>query len=217
MVSEITMNPTEKYISDICRFLGFKEDDFTQKLKELRDKGWIRWGGGTVEITVAEILYVITRLRDPNHVFEGGTSWGYSTAHIAQAIKDNGKVPDNILASVDIDADAHRNAETYLWEKDIELSLDLCDSVAWLSEGILHNIPNLDMVFIDTSHTYEHTVKEWAAMLPLLDEKSIILFHDAYTEVYGVKKFLSELPKEWKVLTLDTQSNTGLGIVVKNV
>lgn len=211
------MNPTEKYVSEICKFLNFKEEDFKGHLQQLRNKGWSRWGGGTVEITVAEILYVLTRLRNPEWVFEGGTNWGYSTAHIAQALKDNGKIPDEHFTSVDIDQPTLNEAESYLWEKDIELELHLCDSVEWLQGGVENNIPNLDLIFIDTAHTYEHTAKEWKAMLPLLDEKSIICFHDAFTDAYGVKKFLSELPSGWKVLTLDTQSNTGLGIVVKNV
>lgn len=221
MVSEVQMNPTEKYVTDLCKFLGLDEEKFTQALKELRDKGWQRWGGGTVEVTVAEILYVVTRLRNPEQIFEGGTNWGYSTAHLAEALKDNGKNPSLCLATVDIDEPTINEAISYLWEKDIEVTPMKIDSVEWLKkvDGNGEYTPELDLVFIDTAHTYEHTVKEWEAMKPLLKEGAAVFFHDAYTDAYGVKQFLKEVEAtgQWKVLILDTQPNTGLGVVVKNV
>lgn len=216
-MSAILMNPTEKYISAICKFLGLDEQDFSQKLVELRDKGWQRWGGGTVEVTVAEILYVAVRILKPEMSFEGGTNCGYSTAHIAQALKDNGKNPSVNMISVDIDQGAINQAESLLWGKDIEFQPRLSDSVKLLKEWNRAEMPSIDFVFIDTSHTYEHTVKEWAVLQPLLNEKAVVLFHDACASDFGVNRFLKEVSDtgQWSVLILDTQINTGLGIVIK--
>ena len=78
----------------------------------------------------------------------------------------------------------------------------------------------LDFVFVDTSHDYETTKKEWEAMLPMLTDKSVVTFHDAFTDSYGVKRFLQELVSqhpEYKLLILDTQTNTGFGVIRKNV
>jgi predicted O-methyltransferase YrrM len=211
------MNPTEKYIEEICNFLMIDQRDFTFALSKLRDKSWQRWGGGTVEVTVAEILYVLTYLKEPHIVFEGGTNWGYSTAHIAEALKDTGRDPKDHFYTVDIDQVAINNACSFLWEKDIHIPLYRKDSVGWLNDAAVQDF-KLDLLFIDTAHTYEYTRKEWKAMQPLLTENSIILFHDAVAVQYGINKFLSEIKTEgWSVLILDTKVETGLGIVKKEV
>ena len=36
----------------------------------------------------------------------------------------------------------------------------------------------VDVLFIDTSHLYEHTVRELAAWFPLLANKALVIFHD---------------------------------------
>lgn len=207
-MNEIIMKKTEEFISQICDFLNLKEEEFGWELEQLRSKGWARWGGGTVEVTVAEILYVLTVLTKPTHCLEAGTAWAYSTAHIAEALKDNKK--ENSFVSLDIDSANILVARQYLSQKNLDVKIEHRSSTIPLK--LNHN---LDMIFIDSSHDYKSTKKEWSWMYPLLfKNKGFALFHDAYTDSYGVKKFLKELEeKGHKLLILDTQPNTGLGII----
>ncbi len=47
---------------------------------------------------------------------------------------------------------------------------------AWCAE---HNLPaRIDVLFIDTSHLYEHTVQEIDAWFPLLAPHALVFFHD---------------------------------------
>src|SRR5579871_1351254 len=52
-----------------------------------------------------------------------------------------------------------------------------------------HNIePAIDVLFIDTSHLYDHTVQELAAWLPLLTDSGKVLFHDTNQHRLGRRK-----------------------------
>lgn len=72
--------------------------------------------------------------------------------------------------------------------------------------------PNkIDVLFIDTIHTYEHVTKELSLWVPKLNNSAVIIFHD--TENTEVKKAIEEHPllknssKEYRT------NNNGLGIV----
>lgn len=210
----MTMKPTEDFVEDICDFLDLDQKKFLETLEHLRSKEWERWGGGTVEVTVAEILYCLIRIMDPRgHVIDGGTNWGYSAAHMAEALKDNKR--EYSLTTIDIDKEAQDKAREFLNEKGLEKYIQyvLEDSVKVL-EGIRIQY---EFVFIDTSHEYGHTKKEFYTMYRrcMIDgnDNFTFLFHDAVTDAYGVKQFLEEIKPFFRVLILDTQPNTGLAIV----
>jgi predicted O-methyltransferase YrrM len=201
------IKPTEEFIDTICAFLGYDKNEFVSTLEKLRSKNWQRWGGGTVEVAVGEILYVVTALQKPKRVFEAGTAWGYSTAHIAEALREFGD--ERFFLSADVVESQLTTAHQYLAEKGLTVQTE-CKS-----SELPRDLDNLDMVFVDSSHTYEGTKREWAWMYPLLFKNNgIALFHDAFTVEYKVKDLLEELrQKGHEVLILDTQTNTGLGIV----
>jgi len=48
---------------------------------------------------------------------------------------------------------------------------------------------NIDVLFIDTSHLYEHTINEIKLWFPLLNNKALFIFHDInlYNGVYKRK------------------------------
>lgn len=202
------MKKTEEFIDQVCQFLSINKKDFEDTLVSLRAKGWERWGGGTVEVTVGELLYVITMMKKPSKVLEAGTSWGYSTAHIAEALKDIGK--ESEFLSLDISEPDQAQANTFLAQKNLKVQTVIANST------IPRNLNSLDMIFIDSSHDYHQTKLEWKWMYPLLfKNKGFAIFHDAYTETYGVKKFLLELQEQGhKLIILDTQPNTGFGIIL---
>lgn len=48
--------------------------------------------------------------------------------------------------------------------------------------------PVVDVLFIDTSHYYEHTVLEIAAWFPLLSSRAKVMFHDTNMRLIGPRK-----------------------------
>jgi cephalosporin hydroxylase len=48
--------------------------------------------------------------------------------------------------------------------------------------------PVVDLLFIDTSHYYEHTVLEIAAWFPLLSSRAKVIFHDTNMKLVGPRK-----------------------------
>jgi len=48
--------------------------------------------------------------------------------------------------------------------------------------------PRIDVLFIDTSHLYDHTVQELACWLPFLAEHAKVLFHDTNQRRLGRRK-----------------------------
>jgi len=48
--------------------------------------------------------------------------------------------------------------------------------------------PNIDVLFIDTSHFYEHTVQEIKYWFPLLSQKALIIFHDTNLNNVYIRK-----------------------------
>src|SRR6185437_907021 len=45
--------------------------------------------------------------------------------------------------------------------------------------------PEIDLLFIDTSHYYEHTVQEIRAWFPLLAGRAKVVFHDTNSRIVG--------------------------------
>jgi hypothetical protein len=48
--------------------------------------------------------------------------------------------------------------------------------------------PFIDLLFVDTSHYYEHTAQEIDAWFPLLSSRSKVLFHDTNSRYIGRRK-----------------------------
>src|SRR5574337_1026926 len=79
---------------DCATFLGHISGFFGDSLADVHryydERPYFeRWGGGTVEPAVGQLLYIITRLFRPTYTIELGTNVGYSTACIASALIDN--------------------------------------------------------------------------------------------------------------------------------
>ena len=205
--------PTEKFIDSICSFLDIKKCDFETYLWDLREKGWIRWGGGTVETSTAEILYVVARAINPVVCLEAGTNWGHSTAHIAAALEDNWGNTQRFY-TVDNDLEAIKKTQEIFFQKGLKANFLHGDSVEEFKK-VLEKEKWVDLVFIDSSHAYEHTKSEFEAIRGNLQPKSLLMFHDSITREYGVRKFLEELLEEgeWKLLNLDVNPVSGLGIL----
>jgi cephalosporin hydroxylase len=55
----------------------------------------------------------------------------------------------------------------------------------------------INVLFIDTSHLYDHTVKEIAAWFPLLNDKALVIFHDTNLDGKGYYRKDGKMEMNW--------------------
>lgn len=120
--------------------------------------------------------------RSPKLIIELGVRGGMSTFAISRAAQDIGAR----LISVDI-TDCSKSCDWSKWEFLKMNDLNFADTFK----------DKIDILFIDTSHTFDHTVSELRKFLPLMHDKGIIILHDtnvcgsevarAIDKVFGIK------------------------------
>jgi hypothetical protein len=135
-------------------------------------------------------------------IVELGTKYGASTSAFVAAC-ENGKCDRAI--SYDIDPMCSSLYQIPGYKKYWELKEH---------SSISHDplAPNkIDVLFIDTIHTYEHVTKELDLWVPKLNHTATILFHD--TENPEVKKAIEEHPLLKNMKKEYLTNNNGLGIV----
>ena len=120
-------------------------------------------------------IYLETLQFSPELIVELGVRSGESTVALnmaAQHLKAK-------HVSVDIDdcSDVISDSNwTFIHEDDIDLSKRFRQ---WLSENNLKS--SIDVLFVDTSHEYNHTLQELNAWFPLLSDRALVIFHDTYS------------------------------------
>ena len=109
---------------------------------------------------------------NPRLIVELGVRGGESTFVMARVAAACGSK----LVSVDIeDCSAFEAYDdgVFVQSDDVEFARRF---EAWCRESNVD--PKIDVLFIDTSHLYEHTVQEIAHWFPLLADKAKVFFHD---------------------------------------
>lgn len=117
-------------------------------------------------------IYSETVRAEPDTIVELGVRDGESTAVFEAVARDSGAD----LVSVDIDEsryDSDYEGWSFVQADDVEFAEQFEE---WCSDrGVL---PRIDLLFIDTSHIYDHTVEEIDAWFPYLADEGVALFHD---------------------------------------
>ena len=186
-------------IPELCEFFDESQTTAEEAYHEFFISSQNRWGGGTVEPAVAQLLYICVRLFNPRNVIEFGTNLGYSTYAIAAALWKN---QSGYLDTYEINPDFIAEAKTMCREYQGRINFILGDT----TQAVLEK--TYDLAFIDSSHEYGPTVQE----IKLLRENNphmILLFHDALNP--EVNRALKEQSGE--LLILPTQPNTGFGVL----
>lgn len=144
----------------------------------------------------------IIRLARPKVVVETGVAHGSSSAVILEALSEN---KSGELYSIDLPVFASQNGELKPWlegyafkAEDISTVRNL-DQLGWLVPDhlrgrwklilgdslnelptLLQRLPHVDVFLHDSLHTYEHMVKEFEIVWPILGPKGIILADDIF-------------------------------------
>jgi cephalosporin hydroxylase len=119
-----------------------------------------------------ERLFVEALGTDPDTIVECGVRGGESTFVFERVAR----LADADLVSVDIEETAYETDYDdwrFVQSDDIDFAARF---EAWCDENDIDAA--IDVLFIDTSHHYEHTVAEIEAWFPHLAEEAVVLFHD---------------------------------------
>jgi len=142
-------------------------------------------------------------------VLELGVNTGESTIALLEAVHATG----GMLISVDQQdlpqtrPMLERYGLTGKWQ--FHLSDDVTFGLAWPKDK------KADLIFVDTSHQYEHTKKEIEIYEPILRPGGIMVFHDTVTFYDGVQKPINEFLKTHKWPYENKPNCNGLGILRK--
>lgn len=129
-----------------------------------------------------ETLFVESLTMNPRLIVELGVAKGESARVFAQVAR----LCSAKLVSVDIN-DCSRAIDWQDWlfiqQDDVEFAKKF---EAWCRER--HIEPVIDVLFIDTSHYFEHTLEEIRGYFPFLADHAKVFFHDTNLSTYIFRK-----------------------------
>lgn len=165
---------------------------------------------GVVEVEVAEALYRLVRDLRPEACAETGTADGYTAAFIARALEDNAS---GRLWTCELDPARSTGAPRpwpALWEGlGLEGRITACLGDSRLAEtwnqpvgpdGARSGDPlpeALDFILIDSEHSFEVVMGEWAVLGARLRAGGALALHDTRLEEYpGVRQALAVIQEQ---------------------
>lgn len=156
---------------DLFRWILPKKTELTSgpsELQEIRLKSKIRTDISDHLLTIYEESMAVK----PKIIIELGVRGGESTFVLERVAKLN----DADIISVDIEdfTDVSQYPKWHFVKSDDVKFAD--EFVSWCKSNGLK--PEIDVLFIDTSHYYEHTVYEIRAWFGFLKKGSKVMFHD---------------------------------------
>lgn len=152
--------------------------------------------------TYYRLLYEWVRHSKPKNVVELGTFWAASAYHLAHAC------PESRVITIDIDPASKVKADAL---KLPNLTALTSDSVA-AAELVKKDYSPIDVLFIDSEHSYKIAAGEWAAYRPLCRDGAVVFMDDIAMNP-GMKQFWAEV-KDPKV-ELHPLHVAGFGAAVK--
>ncbi len=118
------------------------------------------------------MLFFHSYVENPKLLMEAGVCFGYST----QAFVKASDLCGTELIGIDFSQGAASSYDCV--QNGIFVCMDDTLFPSYFNKSQFKN-RLLDVVFIDTSHEYQHTLKELDAFLPLLAPRGTLMFHDA--------------------------------------
>ena len=160
---------------------------------------------GSVMPGEAQLLYGLVRALRPHTIIEIGTSFGYSTIHLAAGCRDNGK---GRVWTVEIHPWRYEMAQLHVREA------GLSDFVTHCLNDIPTNIAHpCELVFLDADHTDESVRDYLNRINPLTRSGCLCVIHDATYDDH-VKRAIKDTAWD-SLIMLPQTSYAGLAMVQK--
>ena len=163
------------------------------------------------EPNVSRFLARFVVQRNLKTIVELGCFVGWTTAHLALAADHLGG--DAHVNAVDISDKNVRQAEANVsgLRGSARVSFSCADSC---SPTLLGRLPGeIDLVFIDSSHEYDFTLREIANYGPRLSPRGCIALHDSLS--FGaVRRAIREVGQSYRRFTFATERSNGLTILI---
>ena len=125
-------------------------------------------------------FYELTKELKPKLTLETGTDRGRSAAHLALGN------PDGLVITIDIDKTCKDNVDALKIPNITSYAIDSLAHVGTIPDGAL------DILFLDSLHTYEHTIAEWRAFQRKVKRGGLAFFDDIHLDG-GMERFWSEV------------------------
>lgn len=164
------------------------------------------------EPSVSRFLAQLICLRKPRVVVELGCFVGWASVHMALALESQS--PAGRLICVDIFEPALTATGANLLRHQVKDRCTLLLGGSLDSAVVAQMPPQLDLVFLDSSHSYPETLKEMRAYLPRLSSTGCMVLHDSIS-FSGVRRSLAEIGDEVYLHTFATEQGNGLTVLAK--
>lgn len=135
---------------------------------------------------MAQLLFRIVNYYQPKTILELGTSLGISTAYMAMANPQAHIITAE--GSPAIAEQAKKNFQSLHCASIQQVTGNFDDTLP----GILKNLPQLDLAFIDGNHRLAPTVNYFQQLLPLVHNNSMLIFDDIH--------WSGEMEKAWETI-----------------
>lgn len=166
----------------------------------------------TSEPSVGRFLGQLVFYRKPAVVVELGCFVGWASAHLALALQANGH---GKLYCVDSD---QKNLDATVANLK-RLGLDGVTSALLgksTEEKVVSGLPDkIDILFVDTSHTYRDTIDEISLYSSRMGETGCMVLHDSIS-FPGVRRAIAEMSDKFRVLTFATESGNGVSVLLNS-
>ncbi len=127
-------------------------------------------------------LFIESLRSNPRLIVELGVETGQSTFAFERAARLSGAK----LVSVDCeDCSNACHSREWLFVQNDDLKFAKIFKI-WCEEHSI--IPEIDILFIDTDHSYEQTIKEIECWFPYLSKRAKVFFHDSNTKLIYKRK-----------------------------
>lgn len=160
-----------------------------------------------LEPETARLLALLVRATGARDVLELGTSNGYSTLWLADAVRDTG----GTVVSVELEADRSREAAANLARAGLEAHVELRveDAADALAEA---DDAGVDLVFLDAERP--HYVAYWPQLLRVLRPGGLLAVDNVISHSYELEAFTALVEDDPRVTTSVVPVGAGLRLAV---
>lgn len=147
----------------------FEEKSGAKTVVEMTDPELLMWNDGSIECQTGELFYGFVKRLKPKNILETGCYKGWSTAYLAQGVKENGF---GSICTVEYECQ-HIQTSKELWKK-----LELNELITVYQEDVRKFTPSKRYQLFISDTEPELRFDEVIRFYPYIDDGGYIFIHD---------------------------------------